>query len=83
MKVITHKPTGGGKTAGESEQVMRSTTVNGIKFEVWSDFVARATFARNTETGEEKPISNSGYIHNDLTVRKAIAFRFQLPTFRK
>lgn len=62
---------------------MRSTTVNGIKFEVWSDFVARATFARNTDTGEEKSISSSGYIHNDLTVRKAIAVRFQLPTFRK
>ncbi len=62
---------------------VKTTTVNKIAFEYWSDFIARATFARNTETGEVKQISGSGYIHKDLTVRKEIAIRFGLPTFRK
>lgn len=60
-----------------------NTTVCGIEFEVWSDYIARGTFARNTETGEQKQISGSGYIRNDLTIRKEIAARFGLPTFRK
>ena len=59
------------------------TTVNGTAFEYWSDFIARGTFARNTETGEVKQISGSGYISKDLTVRKEISLRFGLPTFRK
>lgn len=62
---------------------IRTTTVNGVVYEVWSDFIARATFAKNTETGEIKMVSSSGYISNDLTVRKAIAIVFQLSTFRK
>ena len=28
------------------------TMVNGTTFEVWSDFIAKATFALNTESGE-------------------------------
>lgn len=59
------------------------TTVNGIRFEHWADFIMRGTFAKNTETGEVKQISGSGYISKDLTVRKAIANCFRLPTFRK
>lgn len=62
---------------------IRTTTVNGTKYEVWSDFNARGTFAKNTVTGEEKQLCGSGYIHNDLTVRKAIAARFNEKTFRK
>ena len=62
---------------------IRTTTVNKINFEVWSDFSARGTFAKNTETGEVKQISSSGYISKDLTTRKAIAIVFNLPTFRK
>lgn len=27
---------------------IRTTTVNGVAFEVWSDFIARGTFAKNT-----------------------------------
>lgn len=65
------------------QSTIRTTTVNGKAFEVWSDFIKRATFARDTETGEVKAISGSGYIRNDLTVRKEIAIRFGLPTFRK
>lgn len=61
----------------------RTTTVHGIHFEVWSDFIARATFAKCCVTGEVKAISSSGYIKNDLTVRKAIAAAFNLLTFRK
>lgn len=62
---------------------IRTTMVNGITFEVWSDYMARGTFAKNVQTGETKKIQGSGYIHKDLTVRKAIAIVFQLPTFRK
>ena len=60
-----------------------STTVNGIRFEHWGDFVRRSTMAQNMETGEIKAISSSGYVHKDLTVRKAIAQHFGLSTFRK
>lgn len=56
--------------------------VAGKKFNVWSDFIARATFAED-ENGTVKKLCGSGYIHNDLTVRKAIACVFGLPTFRK
>ncbi len=56
--------------------------VAGKQYKVWSDFIARATFAENEE-GTVKKLSSSGYIHNDLTVRKAIALMFDLPTFRK
>lgn len=56
--------------------------VAGKQYKVWSDFIKRCTFAED-ENGEVKAISGSGYIHNDLTVRKAIACRFGLATFRK
>lgn len=61
---------------------IRTTTVAGNQYNVWSDFSARATFAEN-EDGVVKAIRSSGYIHNDLTVRKAIAISFGLSTFRK
>lgn len=57
-------------------------TVAGQEFKVWSDFMKRCTFAE-AEDGTVKKISGSGYVHNDLTVRKAIAITFHLPTFRK
>ena len=56
--------------------------VAGKQYKVWSDFIARATFAE-AEDGTVKKLCDSGYIHNDLTVRKAIACMFNLPTFRK
>lgn len=62
---------------------IRTTTVEGTTYTVWSDIIMRATFAENAATGEVKPISSSGYINNDLTVRKAIASRFGLGSFRK
>lgn len=61
---------------------IRTTTVAGKQYSVWSDFIARATFAEN-EDGVVKAIRSGGYIHNDLTVRKAIANSFGLSTFRK
>ena len=61
---------------------IRTTTVEGRTYKVWSDFVARGTFAE-AEDGTVKQISSSGYIHNDLTVRKAIAVQFKLKSFRK
>ena len=59
------------------------TQVAGIKFEHWADFIQRGCFAQNMETGEIKQISWNGYISNELTVRKAIASKFKLRTFRK
>ena len=61
---------------------MTETMVNGVKFKVWSDFIARRTFAEN-EDGDARIIKSAGYISNDLTIRKAIALAYNLPTFRK
>ena len=61
----------------------QTTSVNGIEFEVYSDFIKRGTYATNKQTGETKQIQGNGYIHNDLTIRKAIAQVFNLSTFRK
>jgi hypothetical protein len=49
---------------------------------VWSDFCARCTYAENSD-GVKKIIKSSGYIHNDLSVRKAIACAFGHKSFRK
>ena len=57
--------------------------VAGKYFVVWADYIQRGTFARDDDTGEVKQISSGGYISRDLTVRKEIARRFGLPTFRK
>lgn len=57
-------------------------TVAGKQYKVWSDYMKRCTLAED-ENGVVKSISGSGYIHNDLTVRKEIALRWNLPTFRK
>ncbi len=59
-----------------------TTTVAGRTYEVWGDFIKRGTMAKS-EDGEIKQISWSGYVSNDLTVRKAIASAFQTGTFRK
>lgn len=56
--------------------------VAGRIYEVWSDFIERATFSRD-EDGTIKRLCRGGYIHNDLTVRKAIALAYGAPTFRK
>lgn len=61
---------------------IRTTTVQGQRYEVWSDFNARSTFAQNAN-GEVRRISTGGYIRNDLTVRKAIAAQFGHDSFRK
>lgn len=62
---------------------IRTTTVQGVTYEVWSDFIKRGTFAKNTETGETKLIFGGGYIRTDLTVRKAIAAAFCTGSSRK
>jgi hypothetical protein len=58
------------------------TTVAGKAFTVWADYIARGMYAED-EHGNVKRIYGSGYLSNDLTVRKAIASSFGLPTFRK
>lgn len=60
---------------------VRTFTVEGKTYEVWSDFIERATFAKS-ESGDVKRIHGNGYIHNDRTVRKAIAASFGHATFR-
>lgn len=62
---------------------IRKVTVQGTEFTVWSDFIDRATYARNDATGEFRTLKTSGYIHNELAVRKAIACCFGLDSFRK
>lgn len=62
---------------------IKNTTVQGVTYEVWADFIKRGEFAKNVETGEVKQIKYHGYISNDLTIRKAIASAFGLDSFRK
>jgi len=59
-----------------------TTTVAGIEFSIFSDFILRGMLAVNNVTGEELVIRRNGYLSNDLSIRKAIATRFNLPTFR-
>lgn len=59
-----------------------TTTVQGETYIVWDNYKLCGTFAQN-ETGEVKQIKSSGYLSNDLSVRKAIAASFNLKSFRK
>ena len=61
----------------------RDTQVCGISFTTYDDYIARTTFAIDNNTGVTKAIKTSGYLGNDLSIRKAIALVFGLPTFRK
>lgn len=61
---------------------MQNITVNKLNFKVWSDSLKRGTFAEN-ENGEVKMIKSSGYLSNELSIRKAIAICFGLESFRK
>ena len=61
---------------------VRKTTVEGKTYKVWSDFMKRGTYAEN-EDGEVKALCGSGYMSNDLTVRKAIALVYGHKSFRK
>ena len=59
-----------------------TTTVAGINFAIYADITKRGMVAVNETTGEEKIIIRSGYATKDLTIRKAVANAFSLPTFR-
>ena len=59
-----------------------TTTVAGINFAIYADITKRGMIAVNEATGEEKIIIRSGYATKDLTIRKAVANSFSLPTFR-
>lgn len=61
---------------------IKTTTVCGKTFKVWSDFMAKGTYAED-ENGEIKRIAGGSYLRNDLTIRKEIAIRWHLPSFRK
>jgi hypothetical protein len=59
-----------------------NATVAGINFAIFADITKRGMIAVNEATGEEKIIIRSGYATKDLTIRKAVANAFSLPTFR-
>lgn len=59
-----------------------TVTVAGIEFEIFADFTKRSNTAINKATGEERVIRRSAYLHNELSIRKAVAVSFGLPTFR-
>lgn len=61
---------------------IKTTTVEGKIYKVWSDFIKRATYAE-AEDGTVKMIRGSGYLNNDLSIRKAIACVFHHKSFRK
>ena len=61
----------------------RTYRVQGRDYMVWSDFIMRATYAQDLGTLSTRKIHGNGYIHNDLTVRKAIARAYGLDSFRK
>lgn len=61
---------------------LKTTTVAGKTFTVWSDYMKRGTYAED-ENGETRRIAGGNYLVNDLTIRKAIAASFRLHTFRK
>lgn len=60
----------------------KMTTVQGRQYSVWSDYIMRATYAED-ENGVAKCIKGSGYLSNDLSIRKAIASAYGLKSFRK
>jgi hypothetical protein len=61
---------------------IRKVTVAGKTFTVWADYIIRGMCAED-ERGNIKKICGGGYMSNDLTIRKAIAAAWNLPTFRK
>ena len=61
---------------------IRTTSVEGKEYTVWSDFIKKCTYAMDN-TGNKKAIRTSGYMHNELAVRKAIAIVFHHKTFKK
>lgn len=58
------------------------TKVNGKNYIFYPDYIDRCVYAVDEE-GNKKIIYAGGYIHKDITVRKAIACAFGLPTFRR
>ena len=58
------------------------TTVQGQTYTCWVDFIRRGMYAQNAD-GEVRRIKGSGYLSNDLSIRKAIAAAFGLKNFRK
>ena len=70
------------KSGYRYEKMSHEVTVNGNKYKVWSDDNSKGTFAED-KNGKVLPISSSGYIHKDLTVRKAIANTFKEDTYRE
>lgn len=65
------------------ESDVHETTVQGETYEYWSNYVERDTYALMVSDGSYAIIKDSGYLSNDLSVRKAIAASFGLDSFRR
>ncbi len=61
----------------------KETMVNGERFVFASSRYLIGTFAKRISDGRIEQLSKGRYISSDLTVRKAIAGYFGLPTFRR
>ena len=61
----------------------KETMVNGERYVFVSSRYLIGTFAKRISDGRIEQISRGRYISSDLTVRKAIAGYFGLPTFRR
>lgn len=49
----------------------KTITVNGQDYKVYSDFIARATYAE-AQDGTKKALRTSGYLRNEASIKKAI-----------
>lgn len=59
-------------------RTVRTFTVKGVEFFVWSDFIRRETYAQNKETCEIKTLRSNGYIKAERTVKSHIKLMFDL-----
>lgn len=73
----------------EKEQTVMKSKVETITmnkgtrtFKVYADYIMRGMYAED-ENGTVKCIKGSGYLNNELSIRKAIANAFGLESFRK
>ena len=58
---------------------IKTITVKGIDFNIWSDFSKRCTYAQAQGPlgGEPRIIRSSGYLSNESSIKKAIRLVFQ------
>lgn len=55
---------------------VKTVVVDGEAYEIWSDVIARATYAQCKKTGRVEKISSGRYISANSTVKKYIRLTF-------